>query len=480
MDHFFLEKTFINSAQNQKLLLKAAQLNQKGKHQQARTACAKLVKLNPKLTAAHRLLGAIYINLFLFEAAGKTLQQAIKLDPHDVTSYHLLANVLSERRQYKAADTLFQEISTRFPQHGIQLDWGRNLTLSGQIEDANEVYKKLLISEPNNLKAIYNLAQNQILLGNFEAGWPGYELRFAKDGNAEPVFQHSTKWQGEDLQGKSILVWREQGIGDEIQYSLCYPDIIAQAGKCFILCNPRLYSLFERSFPSATIIKFGELDIFLQENTIDFHIGAGSLMGYFRPSKESFKCEKNPLLLDNNMQNPWRHRLKQLPHPINIGISWEGGKKIEGGNDKSMPFDPFSSLFDIEGVNWIVLQHGNIQSEIQKARQLKQLTLHQFEDASPSGDIDPYAALINSLDLVVSTDSAVANIAGAIGTPTLALLSQSPSWTWTLGETFSLWYPQTKQIRRGISDNDWTRVIQSTQQEILYFITQGNLASRFL
>ena len=289
----------------------------------------------------------------------------------------------------------------------------------GRVPEAIENYENALRLKPDHAKTVWNLGICHLLAGNFQEGWQLFEQRE----DAQEVFfdrYAQPRWNGSSLAGKTIVVHAEQGIGDEILFGSCFPDLIPLAKRCIFVCDPRLERLLTRSFPQAGV--YGHLR---RKNwsppelpeLFDVQIPAGSLPLYFRSSLESFPRRERFLTVDPGLLAKWRERLAALGPELKIGISWRAGGKPLESRKRTIPLDRWAEIFAIPGTRFINLQYGDASADIAAAKAQLGVEIHDWEDADPLIDIDGFAAKIAALDLVISVGNATVHVAGAVGTP---------------------------------------------------------------
>ncbi|MDG9856929.1 hypothetical protein N5C93_23530 [Pseudomonas nitroreducens] len=326
----------------------------------------------------------------------------------------------------------------------------------GRYQEAFQGYNRVLQLDPQNNETHNNLSHLMLRLGEFESGWRHYEWRWGSALKDQHVDFPLPRWQGEPLAGHSLLVWREQGIGDQIMFSSMLPSLLERGGALKYEVESRLVPLFQRSFPDVELVQRSPMSI--EENgqevsklawpATDYQIPMGSLGLQLRPSLESFPNQAGFLLADPEHSKQLRQEYQQLyPHKRLVGISWRGGNSV--GNQKQNRRIGMSELVKLNAlsdVQLINLQYGDTVAEIAEAAALG-LHIHNDARIDPLRDIDAQAAQIAALDAVISVDNTTVHLAGSLGTPTLALLQLNPNWRWGLQEGPSYWYPSVHLIR---------------------------------
>ena len=200
----------------------------------------------------------------------------------------------------------------------------------GRVNEAVEHYQAAIRLQPNYIRAKWNLAICFVLLGRFSEAWPLHEVR--EEAQEVKLDQYSQpRWDGSPLVGKTIVVHAEQGIGDEVLFASCFPDVIAHAAKTILVCEPRLVKLFTRSFPQATVYGWARRKDWSPmplAEPVDYQIPAGSLPLYLRSSPESFPHREQFLTADPDAVQQWRRRFAELGPGLKIGISWRPAARL--------------------------------------------------------------------------------------------------------------------------------------------------------
>ncbi len=327
---------------------------------------------------------------------------------------------------------------------------GNLLQSVGRVHEAIDEFEAAARHKPGFENARWNCSLAHLLVGNFSDGWRLYESRDAAgkvaiDRYAQP------RWNGEPLQDKTILVHAEQGIGDEILFASCLPDLLASAGKVVIVCEPRLAPLFARSFPQAAVHGVARRKNRAPADAphhVDYQIPAGSVPGFLRKNRAAFGHRWRFLVADQEQHEAWRARFDNLGAGLKIGISWRAGGQPTERRKRTTALDQWLPIFGTPGAHFINLQYGDTADEIADARERLGVTIHDFAAADPLLDMDAFAAKLSALDLVISVGNATVHLAGALGVPAWTILPLVPAWRWMLTGEQSLWYPSVRLFRQ--------------------------------
>ncbi|MCJ1882799.1 tetratricopeptide repeat protein [Pseudomonas nitroreducens] len=337
-----------------------------------------------------------------------------------------------------------------------------NLALSleqvGRYREAHRLYMKVLEKLPQHAGTHNNLSLLQLRLLQFELAWPNYEWRWKTSLKEHQQEFNTPRWRGEPLEGKTLLVWAEQGIGDHIMFASLLPDLLKLGGQLHFETYDRLYPLLYRSMPGLSVIQresSGQVHngqrMMHRQNwpRSDYQIPMGSLGEFLRPTLASFVNQPRAFLKASPQQSQAkRAEYQQLfPGKRLVGLSWRGG--IDSANDmqsRRIAMEELAELGKLEHVQFINLQYGKTVEEREEVERLG-LYIHDDESIDPLKDMDAQAAQICALDAVLSIDNTTVHLAGALGVPTFVLLQLNPNWRWGIEDATSYWYPSVHLIR---------------------------------
>jgi len=316
--------------------------------------------------------------------------------------------------------------------------------------EARRCYDKAIELAPANPVPRWHRSLLNLLTGRYAEGWSEYELRLK---GIDYVYrQHPfPQWSGENLTNKAILVYAEQGIGDEIMFSSCIPDLMSQAREVIIECTPKLIPIFQRSFPKSTVFgvdqKTGSNWINEWTGKIDFCIPIGSLPSHFRSEASTFPTAHGFLHADEEKSAKWKRQLGELGSGLKVGISWRGGIGKTRRNLRSLDEKSLLMLLEKCGDAQIInLQYDTSPQENAALSAKSGKPIHYWE-ASIS-DFDETAALVNSLDLVITVCTTIAHLGGALGKQVLVMVPQHPEWRYGHVGEHMIWYPSVQLFRQ--------------------------------
>jgi tetratricopeptide (TPR) repeat protein len=336
----------------------------------------------------------------------------------------------------------------------------------GRLPEAFTDYERALALRPDFPLASFHRAMARLLVGDFERGWEGYELRRLSADHA-PAAAGLPRWDGAALAGRSLLVAREQGLGDEIMFASMLPQLIAQAGRVLVECDARLAAIFGRSFPAATVFGTetgGGLPASIAPAPIDAVIEAGSLPGLLRRRAADFPRHQGYLRADPQHVARWRERLAAIGPGLQVGLSWTGGVPRTRRELRSLSLDQLQPLLATPGVRFVSLQYtAGARDDIAAFRARSGIEVAHWPEAID--DYDQTAALVCALDLVVSVCTSLVHLGGALGRPVWVLAPVSPEWRYGFAGESMPWYPSVRLFRQP-GYGEWEPVIAAAAREL--------------
>jgi tetratricopeptide (TPR) repeat protein len=477
----------------------AAQNIDQGDFAAARANADRALQLQPDLPEAHCNMGLILAQLGDEAGALRLLERALQLDPSLEEAHVNRALLLSRMLCVEPALMAWAEVLRRNPRcveahaakSALLMRLGRHAEaqtsldaagalgldaaalklnralLEGDVGDPDRAVRALhaLRGQADNADIEWGLALIHLARGDFASGWPLYEARLTKSFDSPRRAYGLPAWQGEPLQEGALLVMAEQGLGDEIMFASCYPDVIERAPRCVIECDPRLATLFERSFPGCRVkgVPRSNDQRWLQNHPeLRCQIHAGSLPGLFRERESLFPRHAGYLRPDPRRVEYWRGRLAGLGKAMKVGIAWSGGLAHTRRTLRCVPLAELAALHGSQRV-FISLQHDDDGSGLARLKELSGARVHAFPEALR--DLDECAALLRALDVVVTACSSIAHFGGAVGTPTWVLTPRVAEWRYLRsGETLP-WYPSVRLFRQG-QDGNWSAVVTRVKEAL--------------
>lgn len=406
-------------------------LSRRGDAAGAAAAYQRAVALDPGLTGAWSNLGLIQLAEFGNAAAAEqSFRRALALEPSLLAARVNLGLALQEQGRFTEALAHYERELERGPCE--ELRWHQAIAL--------------------------------LAMGDYGRGWEGYEARKAKP-RGRRSFPYP-EWDGTSLKDRKVLVYAEQGVGDEIMFASCLSDVIREAASCIIECDPRLVPLYRRSFPSAQVHgapRDGNRDWLARYPGIDVQSAIGSLPRFFRRDAAAFPLRRRYLAADEERIGLWHDRLRSGSCGLTVGLAWRGGTRATRAALRSIPIESLAPLLRVDKVRFVNLQRGASAEELGRIGQASGIAM-MASDAVLE-DLDECAALVNALDLIVSVDSTLAHLCGACGVPLWLLLPYSADWRYPGHDAATRWYPSARLFRQD-ADRQWGPVIDRVAAEL--------------
>ncbi|MBF0358332.1 MAG: tetratricopeptide repeat protein [Magnetococcales bacterium] len=418
---------------------------------------AKAINIKPGYAEPYSNLGNVMTQRGQLDSAVEYYNIALKIDPGFSDACSNLGAVLSDQEKFDEAVKWLKKALQINPEFADALrNLGTALSKQGKISEAVAAYKKALIINPDNQDAHYNLGINMLLMGDLENGWREYEWRKQSiDANLQqPV------WDGSMLNGETVLLLCEQGFGDDIQF-IRYAEVVKERGAKVVLLAPKpLEALFKTvSHVGSLISDPAKLPSF------DYQVSLLSLPFIFATTLATIPAEVPYLHADPVREIKFSEQLRVLTG-LKIGIAWRGSPTHKNDQNRSIKPSMLAQLLSVEGCSFVGLQNDTTDDE------LKMLSGNgNFFDIS--GNLDCFAdtaAVISGLDLVISVDTSVAHLAGALGRATWLMLPVVPDWRWLLEQETTPWYPTLRLFRQSAPKN-WQTVVEKITKELSLLVT---------
>ena len=466
-------------------------LRDAGREAEAEAALRRAVELRPDLISG-------WVNLALLErdkrrpdSAEACLRRALALNPNQVETLVAWCQFRAAERDVAGAREWMRwaiernaEFDEAVNMHGIVLhlegrfeeavavferaealgsraaasNRGNSLLDLGHMEEAMKAHESAVEQDPASAGAKYNLALTQLRLGHWERGWAGYEARWGfREVHRRPRRFAQPRWDGEELHGARVLLHAEQGLGDTIQFCRYAALVAARGGVPVLEVQPAA----ERLMRSLAVVRAGLAETAVMDaiaTAYDLECPLMSLPAVFGTTIETIPWTGAYLGADEELV---RGKRKQFPSVradgrpgLRVGISWAGNPKYKADAARSMRLKTLVPLLRAVDANWISLQKG------EAAEQLASLPddLCVLDGSSGERDLAETAALVATLDLVITTDTCIAHLAGAMGKPTWILLPHLSDWRWMEASERTPWYPTARLFRQRVA-GDWAEVV---------------------
>ena len=442
---------------------------------EAVAAARKGVATRPGEPGALLLLGKLLRAQGRLLSARAALEQALNWAPDDVSICTTLGNTYFYLGQIDAALALFQRTTDLHPDEAtFHSNYATMLTHCRRYREARSAHDRAYALAPTNPDIVVRRAAFLLNTDELVQGWRAYDARI----DANPKSRRWTgtpEWRGNTATDETLLVYREQGIGDELMFASVYPELCEMTAQLIIECDPRVERLFARSFPQADVRVQTDAGTFDPDrpdvNAIHPEattaIAAGSTLQYLRPDIAAFPNRHHFLEADPLAIDAWQQRLTAVagagPY---VGISWRSMVRTAERRLEYTRLDewgPILSQSTPGGLQFVLLQYDQCEREVTDAERRFGIRIHRWHDLDLMNDLDSVAALTSSLHAVIAPRNAVAMLSGAVGTETLAL-GNAGDWA-ECGTTQLPWFTTVECVNRNV-DGDWTPVIAEAASRI--------------
>ena len=428
-------------------------LRQSGQAEAAVASCREAARLKPDLPEAHNNLGSALEEVGQYEEAIITLQTALRIKPDFSKAHNNLGIAYWYLGRYDEAIDSYRRAIDLMPEMAeAHNNLGNVLRDQGKLDEAAACYRQAADLRPNYADPHWNQSLVWLLQGDFELGWAEYEWRW-KLKNFKPRACTQPAWDGSSLEGKTILLAAEQGLGDTIQFIRYAPLVRQRAARVIAEVQRPLRQILSTTPGIDELCLQGEAP-----PPFDTYVTLLSLPRLLGTRLDSVPGNVPYISACSELIEKWRDEIESLPG-FRIGIAWKGSPQNRTDRGRSLPLALFETLARVPGVTLVRLQKGQgseQMAEVEDRFRVVDLGDRLDADAGPFMDT---AAIMGHLDLVVTCDSSLAHLAGALGVPVWIALMLTPDWRWLSGRDDSPWYPSARLFRQtGVAD--WPEVFE--------------------
>ncbi|MCH7936948.1 MAG: tetratricopeptide repeat protein [Proteobacteria bacterium] len=432
-----------------------------GRLKEAEAGLSEILRRRPDVPEALHLLALIELRTDRAEAAAGHLEKAIALLPGSADLHNLLGGALKELRRLDDAMAAYRRAIDINPGHvEAHVNLGAAFHDSCRLDEARESFRRALDIDPGYAAAHENLGMTLLLDGRLEEGWAEYAWRSGKD-----VFLSGGRvldrpfWDGGTFDSQTLLLFAGQGLGDTIQFLRYLPMAAKKGGEVIVQCPAPLIRLFEAAPAAKDIYLVTEIG----DAPLDLQAPLHSLPGIFATTLDTIPADVPYLAAEDERVGDWRDRIGG--NGFRVGINWQGDPTYRADRNRSVPLRFFEPLAKAPGVRLISLQKVNGLEQLETLP--KGMTVETLGDDFDEGEdafIDTSAVMM-LLDLIITSDTAIAYLAGALGAPVWTLLPWVPDWRWLLDRDDSPWYP-TMRLFRQPAAGDWDAVFGEVGQAL--------------
>lgn len=434
------------------------------RHEEALASCDRALGIRPEYAEALRNRGSALQALGRHEEALACHERAFSIQP-DARGALAVGNALQALNRHEEALAIYDKALSIKPDYAEAFN-NRGNALQGlnRHEEALESYARAIALKPNDAEAHWNEGLTRLAMGDYERGWEKYEWRWQNRKLALPQrYSDQPAWLGtRDVAGRTILLYPEQGYGDAIQFIRYAPMVAALGARVVVACQETLRKIFETVEGVQSVVT--------PEQALpahDCHAALMSLPLAFRTTLNTIPARIPYLRADGERIETWRTRLAPGGARLKVGLAWSGNPRFAAARTKACPVDQLVPLVETPHCDFFSLQKGEAASQVSRLNAASRRVIDY------TGELDTFAdtaALIDGLDLVITIDTVVAHLAGALGKPVWILLPYAADWRWLRGREDSPWYP-TARLYRQPRIGDWDHVIQRVTTELARYNT---------
>lgn len=434
-----------------------------GRSDDALAAYDRALTLRPRYSEAARSRAAMLAELGRTAEALAALDRLLEIAPDDADVHNNRGALLKDLGRLDDAHAAFDRaIALRPALAEAHNNRGAVLQDQNRIAEALASFDAAVRLKPDYANALWNRSFCRLLAGDFAQGWDGFEHRWETRSAAVQKLRLAPDWKGDRIDG-SLVVLKEQGVGDEIFYASMLHDLRGYAGSITVFVDPRLVPLFRRSFDGLDIRPATELSLSMR---FDAQVYLGDLGRYFRTTEAAFRDARHPYLrADPARATALRAKIADDGNLV-CGLSWVSKSPVRGA-DKSLALADLVPLLSLPGMRFVDLQYGDTAAEQAALRADTGLGLIRVPEIDTFNDLDGLAALVEVCDVVITVSNTTAHLAAALGKPVLVMLPFAPGllWYWHVGRADSPWYPSVELFRRKGADG-WTDVVEGVRRAL--------------
>ena len=427
-----------------------------GRPKMAVQSARRALEIDPAMPTALSNLGVALYELKEYEEAASAQRKAIAANPNFAEAHSNLGNALHALRRFDEGVAAYRRAIALKPDYGdAWANLGTTLHHGGGFEEGIAALRRAIALEPHHANAHSGLGILLLMRGDLAEGWDEYEWRLRSSERTGPRFPE-IPWQGESLADKHIYVQAEQGFGDTLQFVRYVPWLAARAKHVTLRVHQQLVTLMRESLPGVTVL--GD-----RGDAAPYQCDAVllSLPRLFKTRLETIPADVPYLRAPAEAPYRWANQLAHM-EGVKVGVVWAGNPEHVNDHRRSLDLNLLAPLFAVPGMSFASLQYGPRAADLKKFKRGG----HAIADLAPAfGDFVESAGAVSALDLVITVDTSMAHLAGALGKPVWVLLPRVTDWRWMLNREDNPWYP-TMRLFRQKDGEDWTDIIARVAREL--------------
>jgi tetratricopeptide (TPR) repeat protein len=421
------------------------------------------------------LLGTVYLQKGITGLAAQLFMRVLDTHEKHFESWNNLGNCYHTINNSKLAELCFRKaLEIERPDPRDHADIYNNLATlyinAGKPKEGVPYAEKCIELQKDHNDGNWNLALLQLEQGHYAEGFDQYEWGFKTNNRMFRSYgDHVKPWDGSE--GKDVVVWGEQGIGDEILFASMIKELKEKSKSVVFECHPRLVTLFKKSFPDVTIYgtrKDNYISWVDKHPELNAKVATGDLGRFFRRDLETFPTHEGYLKADENRVEHYRRKLAKLGKRIKVGISWTGGYVKTRKDYRSIALEKWEPILR-QNCDFISLQYTpDAYNTIAEAEDKLDIRIHHWPSAVQANDYGETAALIEALDLVITVNTSVHHLAGALGKPCWTLTPKAKAWRYWSPDADNKtvpWYPSVIQYQQKELFK-WNKIIRTVTEDL--------------
>ena len=430
----------------------------------------KALKIIPDSAEVHNNIGIVLNKLNRLDEAVLSYKTAIKINTNYAQAHNNIGQVLKRQNKLDEAVAAYRNAIAIEPEYvEAYRNFGIALQEMNKLDESIQMYNQALELDPENVATKFYLSLSLLGSGDYKRGLPLFDYRLVYDVDSVGTrFFPPPFWDGSNLEGQKILIWGEQGIGDEILYALFFSELIFRGAHCYIECQPRLVNLFKRSFPDAKIFpRKKEPEPELLSSDINYQSPSGSLLQWLLPPFKKGEISEKYLIADCAETSVFHSRYRTDGVEKLVGIGWATSFLTDGWDN--VPLETFDLLLETPGIKFVSVQYGDHSAELEAIFHRTGVKVIEDKAVDPLENMDKFASQLASMDLVITLTNSTAALSCALGVPTWGISTPIIDWRFGNKTNNNLWYPSLRLFRQTERAN-WTSVSEELAQALKDFM----------